>query len=310
MPERKNKTLLSNKQIVSENEKLIRALADSLTKKLTELSQLSKKIRADLQNETTRFRSTQKEAFESHLQQVNDQFDKAQASFQQIKTHESAEDDAIETLKQETEDSRNLLNKEVTSWAAKFTALSSQLCGKFTEETVTQINSLEQSITLLHSLAETISTETHAYLTRDRESLEKLRSFSQATANQQIAHLQQQNRLLAQMLVDERREAEKGKNELIQRISGSLGDFMKKRDESLRASIESLQCSNQEVEELLGKTSERQARLHNDMSSSNHELEQHMQVIDNKQVEEREKIAQAWNHVRSLHTVGWLAFYF
>jgi len=76
------------------------------------------------------------------------------------------------------------------------------------------------------------------------------------------------------MLVNERKNAEAAKSaDLIQRVSSSLlGEFMQKRDESLRGSVESLQNSNVEAKALLILTFGRQVDIHQDAMQRNSDL--------------------------------------
>ncbi|KDR81633.1 hypothetical protein GALMADRAFT_239701 [Galerina marginata CBS 339.88] len=298
--ERKNKVFLSNKRVVSENEKLIHSLADSLTKRLFEFDSSSSKIRTNLQDETTQFRSSQKDAMANHLQEVNDHFDKAQELFQQIETHQVVEDCALSTIKQEIEKAHKSLNQEVTSWAENLTTSCSQLCNKSTELAIAQINTLEDSTTVLHTLVETISREIHSYLDGERNALAEMQSLSKTASAQEIAHLQSQNKLLAQMVVNEKEDAEKAKNELLQRVSGLLGDFMHKRDDTLRASIGSLQRSNKEAEQLLTATYHQQSKVHGDMGLRNEEVAKQMEVVKDQGAREKNKTTQNVGQAREL----------
>jgi kinesin family protein 11 len=75
------------------------------------------------------------------------------------------------------------------------------------------------------------------------------------------------------MLVKERKDAETAKSVLIQRVSGLLGEFIQKRDESLRESVESLQNSNVEPKALLISTLGRQVDIHQDAMQRNTNLD-------------------------------------
>jgi kinesin family protein 11 len=100
-----------------------------------------------------------------------------------------------------------------------------------------------------------------------------MKDLTETSAHDKASHLKEQNKILAQMLVNERKDAEKAKSDLIQRISGLLGEFMQKRDESLRESVESLQKSNAEAEALLASTFGRQADNHQDAIRRNTNLD-------------------------------------
>ncbi|KAF8958085.1 SNF2 family N-terminal domain-containing protein [Flammula alnicola] len=89
--------LVLNNQVASENERLIHAFTDSLTKKLAEFCQLSYERRASLENETKKFRSSEQQAIATHVQKVEQYFNRAQELFQ------SSEGNTLDAVKHEIE---------------------------------------------------------------------------------------------------------------------------------------------------------------------------------------------------------------
>ncbi|PPQ93313.1 hypothetical protein CVT25_014442, partial [Psilocybe cyanescens] len=128
--DRKNKVLVSNRQIVSVNEELIRTFADALAKKLAELGQLMKTLRSSLEDDTTNFHSSQKQTISSQVERVNTHFEGAQDLLQQIEKCEVVGGRALSGLKEQLEKAYSSFNSDVSSWSEKTVANCEQHSGK------------------------------------------------------------------------------------------------------------------------------------------------------------------------------------
>ena len=103
--------------------------------------------------------------------------------------------------------------------------------------------------------------------------------LAKSLATEEINHLKRQNDTLAKWVIDERKSSEKAQADILHRFSRLLGEFLQKRDESLRESIGNLrlQRSNMEVEDLLASTCKRQAKDQDQMTDRNNEMFDHLQ---------------------------------
>ncbi len=145
------------------------------------------------------------------------------------------------------------------------------------------INLFEESASVLHSLVEAIAKHVRTYLTNERSTISEAQSLSDTAAKQEMVHLKRQNEILAQMLVNERRHSEKAKADLLQQVSGMLGEFMQKRDDHLKESIGNLQQSNKEVEEILASTHQQQTMIFDGLTSENAQLKIHVNGISDQE---------------------------
>lgn len=269
----KTKIFHSHKTIVSENEKNITTHTDSLAETLHEFIQVSQKMAATLETETQQFRSSEQLAIGHHIQQVDEQFNITQDLFQRIQSHDVLEEKAVTTLQREFEAAHKSFKEETFSWGASLETTCKILCDKAGNASTQQITALQEAIFALHSLVDTTIRDVQGFLNEERQALRAMADLAETSAHKKVTHLKQQNEILAQMLINERKDAEKAKSNLIQRVSGLLGEFMEKRDESLRQSVESLQSSNAEVEALLASTLGRQVDLHRDAMRRNSNLD-------------------------------------
>ncbi|KAF8163321.1 P-loop containing nucleoside triphosphate hydrolase protein [Crassisporium funariophilum] len=270
--DRKDRALLSQKRAVSENEKLVHLHSESLAKLLTEFTQMSRQTTFNLELETKQFGVSEQMALTAHLQKVEEQFHKAEELFQQIQTCDLVEENTLATLQREFNTAHKSLKAETSSWVRSLEQTCERLCSDVIDTSTKQVTLLDEAITLLYSLVEGTLRETQKFLTDEHSALTEMKTLTEAAASQETLHLKRQNNALAQMLVNERKSAEKAKDELIQRVSGLLGDYTQKRDESLRECVGSLQRSNTEVEDLLTSTLERQSEVLGDMAIQNKDL--------------------------------------
>lgn len=98
------------------------------------------------------------------------------------------------------------------------------------------------------SLVDTIVHDAREYVTSERESVLQAKALASTAANTEIARLREQNTLLTKLLESEKVKAERAKDELIQRVSGLLGEFTSARDRSLREVVSSVQADNTKAE--------------------------------------------------------------
>lgn len=273
---------------------LIRTFADALAKKLSELGQLMKTLRNNLEEENTTYRSSQQQTITNQVEKVNTHFEGAQDLFQQIKKYEDVGDRALSNLREQLNKAYSSFNSEVSSWSEKAATECAQHSSNAMEISSGQLEILEESTTILSSLLDRISRDVQTYLHNESASLTELQKLSETSTTQELQQLQRQNEILAEMLVNERKAAEKAKNDLLQSVSGLLGKFLQQRDESLRESVGSLQRSNAEVTELLKSTYARQSDLHSSLSVTNGELQSQIEVANDEGNEEKEKAIHVW----------------
>jgi kinesin family protein 11 len=251
--------------VVSENEKLISKLTNILTTKLSEFSQLLHDTRNNLEQETKEYQSSHALALENRIREISDHFDKAEELFKSIELGEVIEENSIAVLKRQIETTGEAFNTEISSWGNELAATCNRLCEDSATTNIEQITLLEESSTTLSSFIEKISQKIQVYLNTELSALDEIQALARNMVAKEMSSLQRQNEILAKMLVEERKNGEKAKNDLLQRVSGLLGDFMQKRDDSLKESIGNLQRSNKEVEDLLSSTYTQQVSAHEDM---------------------------------------------
>ena len=247
--------------------------ADSLAEKLHKFIQLSQKTTSSLEIEALHFRSSEQQSLEHHIQKVDEQFNIAQDLFQRIQSCDVLEEKAVASLQREFEAAHKSFKEETSSWGASLEMTCKALCDKVASASTQQVTALQEAILALYSLLDTTVLDVQGFLKEERQALRSMKDLAETSTHEKVSHLKQQNEILAQMLVNERKDAEAAKSDLIHRVSGLLGEFMQKRDESLKGSVESLQDSNMEAKALLVSTFGRQVDIHQDAMQRNTNLD-------------------------------------
>jgi len=258
--ERKGTVLSRNNSVAAEAGKLVQAYSQSLAEKLAESHQATLKTVSKLENESKKFQSTEQAALSEQGKKVEEHFKQAKELFHRLKSQTAVEDQAVAELGKELEDTRQSLLTTVSSWSKEFQSSCKRLCDETRQSTNEQTAVLEEAISTMQTIFKSSVDDTLAFIESQKSTLQEIRSSSHSTLTQEITRLKSQNQILAELLVNERKAADKAKDELVARISSMLGDFVQKRDESLRSSVSNLQQSNQEVEALLAATCSKQVK--------------------------------------------------
>jgi kinesin family protein 11 len=122
------------------------------------------------------------------------------------------------------------------------------------------------------SLIGTAVDEALSFIKVEGESTLQVKAVTDEMSRAEISHLQTQNALLSRALEAEKIKSEKAKEELLQRISGLLGDFVSARHQELSEAFGTVVKGNVRVEEELAKFGQRHERLIDHANSRGAEL--------------------------------------
>jgi kinesin family protein 11 len=234
------------------------------------------------------------------MQTIKDHFDEARKLFQQVEENGTIENTALSRLKHSVETAYTSFKEEASSWGDDLRNGSNKLCGESAASSNEQISLLQECSSYLSSLVEAIEQQVHTYLRNEQEALSEVQTLAEKMMTREMAHLKRQNELLAQMLVNERKQAEKAKADIVQRVSGMLGEFMQKRDDHLKESIGNLQESNREVEGILASTYQRQTKAHGNLMLRNSKLQSQLSDLNEKglQAKANNEQVRCYSHLR------------
>jgi kinesin family member 11 len=109
-------------------------------------------------------------------------------------------------------------------------------------------------------------------MTMERKHSTEVKSLAESQAEEQIRYLTEQNAQLTRLLQTERSKSERMKNDLVERVSGLLNDFVAERNRSLEESFTKMKQENGRAEGTLNGFTEEYSRKSNVVMTRNQEL--------------------------------------
>jgi kinesin family member 11 len=121
-------------------------------------------------------------------------------------------------------------------------------------------------------LIQSLIHETQEYMAVERKHSAEAKLIAENQAEEQIRHLKEQNAQLVRLLQQEKSKSERMKNDLVQRVSGLLNEFVAERDKSLEGAVARIKQENSQMESTLNDVTEQYSRKADDMLMRNQEL--------------------------------------
>lgn len=109
-------------------------------------------------------------------------------------------------------------------------------------------------------------------MAEERERNAEAKSIVESQADEQIRHLKDQNAQLTRLLQHEKLKSERMKNELVERVSGLLNEYVADRYKSLEEAVVAIKEENTQAESMLNGFSDEYSRKVDDVMKRNQEL--------------------------------------
>lgn len=109
-------------------------------------------------------------------------------------------------------------------------------------------------------------------MAEERERNAEAKSTVESQADEQIRHLKDQNAQLTRLLQHEKLKSERMKNELVERVSGLLNEYVADRDKNLEEAVVAIKEENTQAESMLNGFSDEYSRKVDDVVKRNQEL--------------------------------------
>ncbi len=106
----------------------------------------------------------------------------------------------------------------------------------------------------------------------ERQRTAEAKSTAESQAKEQIHHLKDQNVQLTRLLQHEKLKSERMKNELIQRVSDLLNEYVADRDKNLEEAVVEIKEKNAHAETTLNEFTDDYSRKVDDVMKWNQEL--------------------------------------
>ena len=131
---------------------------------------------------------------------------------------------------------------------------------------------VEKALNSIAVLIQSVIHETQEYMTVERKHSAEAKLIAESRAEEQIRHLTEQNAQLTRLLQHEKSKSERMKNDLVERVSGLLNEFVAERDKSLEEAFTRIKQENGQVESTLNGFTEEYSRRADDVVKRNQEL--------------------------------------
>ncbi|KAI6022678.1 kinesin motor domain-containing protein [Pisolithus marmoratus] len=217
--QRKTKTFTSNIKVKC------RSLSDKLEEFIKGLALSTQNLRAEAKTYHTR----ELETLTSHSERIDQQLQRIQDSLRIINAKDDASAEALGILRNVVKDSQETLKSSFAAWSDALRTSSQTLSTELYAANQSNFAAVENALKAMGSVMDTILTE--ALYLREAEA-EKLLTYRHKTTR------------LLQTLEAEKVKSEKAKDELVQRVSTLLGEFVATRDLELRQAFSSITKGN------------------------------------------------------------------
>ncbi len=245
LTERKTDVMKSNAKAVVTHGRSITSATQLLSRHLDEFMNTSSANVSKLRQEAKQFGSSELSNLASYSQRIHEHLKCVQESLNDVRAQDDSEDQALAVVKKTMQETHETFKDGFGSWGANLSSSCVQLCARVEDTGVKAFGGVEKALKAMAQLVEDVLRDALQFIETERQGLLALQSLGSNAANAEIQRLREQNEALTIMIENERLSAESSKSELVQRISGLLGDFVMERDKGLRAAVKDVQTANE-----------------------------------------------------------------
>ena len=131
---------------------------------------------------------------------------------------------------------------------------------------------VEKALNSIAVLIQSVIHDNQEYMTMERKHSTEVKSLAESQAEEQIRYLTEQNAQLTRLLQSEKSKSERMKNDLVERVSGLLNEFVTERNRSLEESFTKMKQENGRAEGTLNGFTEEYSRKADVVMTRNQEL--------------------------------------
>ncbi|KAG1756753.1 P-loop containing nucleoside triphosphate hydrolase protein [Suillus paluster] len=262
--QRKNKTFTSNIKAVSSHGRSISSEVQSLSTKLEEFIKTAGHSTQTLRAEAKQFQTKELEILTSHSERIDQQLQRIQDSLRIINAKDDVSAEALAAMQNAVKESQETMKSSFSSWSDGLRTTSQTMCKELCAANQSNFASLENALKTMGTLVDSAVSQAIDFVKAEEESALQAKTLVDDMSRAKIVHLQAQNALLVQILEAEKVKSARASDELVQRVSGLLGDFVASRDHELREAFGAVAKGNAKSEEEFGKFGQRHERLMNE----------------------------------------------
>uniref|UniRef100_D8PT11 Kinesin n=1 Tax=Schizophyllum commune (strain H4-8 / FGSC 9210) TaxID=578458 RepID=D8PT11_SCHCM len=235
--DRKSAVLSSNTQVVRKHSKGISQATSTLSQKLDEFVKVSSQTALQLQSDAKDFQTKEAAALAEQSQRVDEQLRQVQRALHTISARDDDEAKAIDAAQSVLAGAHKAFRAGFDAWSATLRKTCDAACADAEKAAAQAFAAVEKAVAGMGAVADAVAREAAEFAEAERAAAAEARGLAESAAADEVARLRAQNDALKRMLEDERTKGARAKDDLIQRISGLLGEFVAERDRGLRQAI-------------------------------------------------------------------------
>ncbi|KAI0322237.1 P-loop containing nucleoside triphosphate hydrolase protein [Amylostereum chailletii] len=244
---RKAAVFQSNTTAVLKQTKNISGDTQKLSAELDTFAKASTQTLSKLRTDAEQHQVQEAEALAVHSNRVNEHIKRMQEALQVIHAKDETSSEAVESAQVAVKEAHDGIRASFAVWSEKFKSSSVSMYTEIEKASLTGYQTMDRAINAMSQLVETIVREERENIDREHKAILEAKTLTEATANEEMRHLQEQNVYLAQLLQTERAKSDRAKDDLIKRISSLLGDFVVDRDRSLKDAFADISDGNKKA---------------------------------------------------------------
>ncbi|KIY43413.1 kinesin-domain-containing protein [Fistulina hepatica ATCC 64428] len=245
--DRKSTVLSSNNLALRTHGDALKISRDALSGKLDEFICISARSTRKIQAGANQFKSEQLEILSAQSARVDEQLKRLQVALDSIRGRDLEENHALQSAQETLQKGFETLQTGFGTWADDITVSCQTLHQELDTSFVRALEALETVFKNMAALFEGMVNDAMVYVEAERQSVLQVKSLAEKASGEEIARLTAQNEMLKEMVEQERVAGQKAKDELLQRVSGLIGDFVNERDQCLRNAVGQAVKSNRQA---------------------------------------------------------------
>ncbi|KAF9075277.1 P-loop containing nucleoside triphosphate hydrolase protein [Rhodocollybia butyracea] len=242
--DRKSSVLGSNSKAVAKYSQALSTAAKSLTISLDELVGSSAQRTSQLRENAKSFKAKEMETLENFSTQITEQLRNVGTTIQTIRGDDRVEAEALTSLEVILKGTYETFNTGLRKWAESIQTTCKQTHEELDRSSSQTFSEAHAAVKDIYTILENVLQESAKFFEREQAALLKARSLVQQSTDSEIERLREQNLALLALVDHQKLDAKKAKDNLLQRVSGLLENFVNEQDRGLREAVSSMQNAN------------------------------------------------------------------
>ncbi|KAF8503536.1 kinesin-domain-containing protein [Russula emetica] len=227
---------------------------------------------AKLRHDEGQYQTKELENLAGLRSRVNDQIQRVQDVMALIQAKDEVSAEALGSAQTAVKEAHDSIRSVFSSWSDRFEKSGVSFRVDLERSSTDGFQAVEKALNSIAVLIQSVIHDSQEYMTVERKHSTEVKSLAESQAEEQIRHLEEQNAQLTRLLQHEKLKSERMKNDLVERVSGLLGEFVAERDRSLEDAFTKIKQENGRVESSLNGFTEEYSRKADEVMTRNQEL--------------------------------------